>query len=145
MTAPVPANLDFPHITSVPTCSHASVSILGFIDGKGTVGMDPDKVSAVCDWPRPGNRKQLQRFLGFANFYRHFIKNFSSIAAPLHTLIGVAEAAFMTLKKKFTSALVLTILDTKLQFIVEVDASEVGIGAVLSQRSPCNHQLHPCA
>lgn len=45
------------------------VSFLGFIAGKGTVGMDPEKVSAVCDWPVPENHKQLQWFLGFANFY----------------------------------------------------------------------------
>lgn len=82
-------------------------------------------------------------FLGFAIFYWRFIKNFSSIAAAHRTLISSqvnfqwnkAAKAFRTLKKRFTPAPVLTITDPKLQFVLEVDASEVGIGAVLSQRS----------
>lgn len=91
--------------------------------------------------------------LGLANFYRGFIKNFSSIAAPLHTLTSsqvhyqwndAAEADFKILKEKFTSALVLTIPDSKLQFVLVVDALEVGIRAVLSQRSTRDNQLHPC-
>ena len=44
--------------------------------------MDPEKVKAVVEWPIPDSRKALQRFLGFANFYRHFIRNFSQLAAP---------------------------------------------------------------
>lgn len=63
-----------------------SVSFLGFIIAKDQLQMDPEKVKAVVDWPIPPDRKQLQRFLGFANFYRKFIRNYSSVAAPLHTL-----------------------------------------------------------
>ncbi len=48
--------------------------------------MDPDKVKAVVDWPSPDSRKALQRFLGFANFYRRFIRNFSQLATPLTAL-----------------------------------------------------------
>lgn len=100
------------------------VSLTSFLD------MDPEKVSAVHDFPRPENRKQLQQFLCFANFYRHFINNFSSIAAPLHILTSsqthflwndTTEAACKTLRK-FTSALAFTIPGPKLQFIVEIDA-----------------------
>lgn len=115
--------------------------------------MDPDKVQAVRDWPTPKTRKQLQHFLSFVNFYRWLIKNFSSITAPLHTLTSSeshylwnnsAETAFCTLTDKFASAPLLTIPDPKLQFIVGVVSLEVGFGAV-SQRSPMDNCLHPCA
>ena len=49
--------------------------------------MDQEKVSAIASWLPPTNRKQLQRFFGFANFYRRFIKDFSGIARPLYDLI----------------------------------------------------------
>lgn len=60
-----------------------SVSFLGFIIVPGNIQKDPGKVSAVVDCPRPESRKQLQRFLGFANFYRRFIQNYSFTAGPL--------------------------------------------------------------
>ena len=109
-----------------------SVAFLGFIISQGRLEMDPGNVTAVTDWPAPTNRKQLQRFLGFANFYRRFIRNYSHIAAPLTALTSVkvafrwtpeAAAAFGVLKRCFTSAPVLTQPDGKLQFVVEVDAS----------------------
>ncbi len=131
-----------------------SVSFLGFIVAPGSMQMDPEKVSAVTNWSTPTDRKQLQRFLGFANFYRRFIRNYSSVAAPLYTLtspgtrfswIPQAETAFQSLKRRFSSAPILTLPDTKLQFIVEVDASDVGVGAVLSQHSPKDNKVHSCA
>ena len=67
--------------------SHAdTVSFLGFIVAPGRVQMDPAKVSAVAEWPTPDSRKKVQQFLGFANFYRRFVRGFSAIAAPLHVL-----------------------------------------------------------
>ncbi len=60
-----------------------SVSFLGYIISSEGVRMDPDKVKAVVDWPSPDSLKALQRFLGFADFYRRFIRNFSQLAAPL--------------------------------------------------------------
>ncbi len=131
-----------------------TVSFLGFIVSEGEVRMDPDKVSAVTSWPTPSCRKEVQRFLGFANFYRKFIRNFSSVAAPLHALTSPqshfdwtpqAEKAFQRLKQSFSTAPVLTLPDPSLQFVVEVDASDLGIGAVLSQRSVTDKRLHPCA
>ncbi|KAK7921945.1 hypothetical protein WMY93_008847 [Mugilogobius chulae] len=120
----------------------------------GQVEADPSKIQAVSDWPVPSNRKQLQRFLGFANFYRRFIRGFSQVAAPLTKLTSSkllfqwsaeAASAFNKLKKLFTTAPVLVQPDPTKQFIVEVDASEVGVGAVLSQRSDPDQRLHPCA
>ncbi|KAF7657494.1 hypothetical protein LDENG_00026380, partial [Lucifuga dentata] len=106
------------------------------------------------DWPAPASRKELQRFLGFANFYRCFIQNYSSLAVSLYALTSrstpflwssQANKVFQNLKERFTSAPILTQPDPTRQFIVEVDASDVGVGAVLSQRSPVDHKVHPCA
>ncbi|KAI3364364.1 hypothetical protein L3Q82_011161, partial [Scortum barcoo] len=68
----------------------SSVSFLGFIVGPGSLQMDPAKVSAVASWPTPSSRKQLQRFLGFANFYR-FIRGYSTV--PL-TALTSSKATF---------------------------------------------------
>lgn len=131
-----------------------TVSFLGLVISPGLIKMDPEKVKAVLNWPVPTDRKQLQRFLGFANFYRRFIRNYSQVAAPLHALTSSnfkfswspeAEAAFRALLCRFSSSPILQMPDTKLQFIVEVDASDVGVGAVLSQRSVDDNKVHPCA
>ena len=132
----------------------SSVQFLGFIVEKGQLKPDPAKVKAVRDWPVPSTRKQLQRFLGFANVSRRFIKNYSRIAAPLTQLTSIklpfawspaAESSFGKLKDLFSSAPVLIHPDPELQFVVEVDASDLGVGAILSQRSSQDHRLHPCA
>ena len=132
----------------------SSVSFLGYIVGEGEFKMDPEKTSAVEKWPTPTSRKETQRFLGFANFYRRFIRNFSSVASPLHALTSSktqfhwdhkAEAAFRRLKKSFSTAPILSLPDPALQFIVEVDASDLGVGAILSQRSVKDNKIHPCA
>ncbi len=131
-----------------------SVTFLGYVVSSEGMRMDPDKVKAVVDWPTPDSRKALQRFLGFANFYRRFIRNFSQLAAPLTALTSTktafrwseaAEAAFTNLKSRFVSAPILIAPDPTRQFVVEVDASEVGVGAVLSQRSSSDDKMHPCA
>uniref|UniRef100_A0A3B3HCI3 Gypsy retrotransposon integrase-like protein 1 n=1 Tax=Oryzias latipes TaxID=8090 RepID=A0A3B3HCI3_ORYLA len=129
------------------------VSFLGFIIEKGSMNMDPTKVAAIKDLPRPTSRKDLQRFLGFANFYRRFVRNYSCIANPLTSLTSSktsfrwnqeAEDAFNHLKDLFTTAPVLAHADPTRQFVVEVDASDTGVGAVLSQRTD-DGKLHPCA
>ncbi|KAK3556521.1 hypothetical protein QTP70_008291 [Hemibagrus guttatus] len=99
--------------------------------------------------------RELQRFLGFANFYRHFICNYSSVAGPLTSLLrgkpkrlawtDQARAAFQQLKDCFTTAPILRHPDPDLPFVVEVDASSSGLGAVLSQRHGEPVKLHPCA
>ncbi len=104
--------------------------------------------------PVPETRKALQRFLGFANFYWRFIRNFGQAAAPLTALTSTkvpftwsaqAQEVFDNLKSRFISAPVLSTPDSERQFIVEVDASDVGVGAVLSQRSSRDGKVHPCA
>ncbi|KAI4902921.1 hypothetical protein NFI96_007389 [Prochilodus magdalenae] len=121
------------------------VSFLGFIVSKGTLAMDPAKIRAVQDWPPPSSLKEVQRFLGFANFFRRFVRNFSAVAAPLTALTRKtpgrfrwtveAQQAFEELTRCLTTAPVLQLPDPRAPFIVEVDASDVGVGAVLSQRS----------
>lgn len=114
--------------------------------------MDQLKVEAVMEWPRPEDRKQLQRFLGFANFYRRFIQNYSTGAAPLTALTSTtycwtpdADQAFTELKQRFVLPPILTQPDPKRQFVLEVDASDTGIGAVWSQWAASDQKLHPCA
>ncbi|XP_050951562.1 uncharacterized protein LOC127154198 [Labeo rohita] len=84
----------------------------GYILSAEGVRVDPEKVKAVVDWPTPDSRKALQRFLGFANFYRRFVRNFSQLASPLTALTSprttfrwsdAAEAAFAKLKSPHSS------------------------------------------
>ncbi|KAK3541980.1 hypothetical protein QTP86_009226 [Hemibagrus guttatus] len=103
------------------------VTFLGYVISHQGVEMDTVKVQAVTEWPEPSTMRELQRFLGFANFYRRFIRNYSS------------------LKDEFTTAPILRHPDPELPFVVEVDASCSGIGAVLSQRHGEPRKLHPCA
>ncbi len=132
-----------------------SVSFLGYVISSGGVTMEDQKVQAVIDWPQPVTVKELQRFLGFANFYRRFIRNFSTVAAPMTAMLKkgrqhlkwtpAAIAAFQKLKERFTTAPILHHPDPEREFIVEVDASSTGIGAILSQRHGNPPKLYPCA
>ena len=115
--------------------------------------MDPVKTQTIRNWASPRSVKEVQRFLGFANFYRKFIRGFGTVAAPITALTkgGVpfiwtpqAEGAFRLLKERFSSAPILALPDPSLPFVVEVDASNVGVGAILSQRIS-DGKLHPCA
>ncbi len=109
-----------------------SVTFLGHIISTRGIKPDPAKLEAVAMWPVPDSRKALQRFLGFANFYRQYIRNFGQIAAPLTALTSTkvvfrwnpnAQVAFDALKSRFVSAPVLLVPDPESQFIVEVDMS----------------------
>lgn len=93
--------------------------------------MDPEKVKVVAEWLIPENRKQLQRFLHFANFYRRLIHNYSQTTLPLTQLSSVlrgfsktpeANSAFCKLKELFTCAPILCHPNPSIQFIVEVGA-----------------------
>ncbi len=117
--------------------------------------MDQGKVTAVVEWPTPQTIKELQRFLGFANVSRRFIKSFSLLTAPLTTLLrgkpkslswsSNAHEAFDSLKTAFSMAPILRHPDPHVPFVVEVDASTTGAGAVLSQLFGEPPRLQPCA
>ncbi|KAK3553025.1 hypothetical protein QTP86_031215 [Hemibagrus guttatus] len=132
-----------------------TVMFLGYVISRQGVEMDAVKVQEVTEWPSPTTVRELQRFLGFANFYRRFIRNYSSVAGPLTSLLrgkpkrltwtDQARAAFQQLKDCFTTAPILWHPDPDLPFVVEVDASSSGLGAVLSQHHGEPGKLHPCA
>jgi hypothetical protein len=133
---------------------HASeVEYLGFLVSADHISMDHGRVKTVLDWKEPANLKEMQSFLGFANFYRRFIKGFSRIALPLTELTKqsspyewtpAAQEAFDTLKQAFTSYPVLIQPDFSKPFILETDASGFALAAILSQYGPDN-RLHPVA
>ncbi|GAB7336241.1 hypothetical protein MBLNU13_g09002t2 [Cladosporium sp. NU13] len=118
------------------------VKFLGYIVSREGLKMDQKKIEAVTSWPKPGTVKEVQSFLGFANFYRQFIKDYSKIAAPLTELTkkdkefvwsAEAEEAFQELKTRFSTEPILVIFDPKKPSVVETDASDKAIGACLSQ------------
>ncbi|KAK3573596.1 hypothetical protein QTP86_030019 [Hemibagrus guttatus] len=132
-----------------------TVTFLGYVISRHGVEMDVVKVQAVTEWPAPTSVRELQRFLGFANFYRRFIRNYSLVAGLLTSLLrgkpkkltwtDQARSVFQQLKNCFTMAPILWHPDPDLPFVVEVDASSSGLGAVLSQRHGEHGKLHPCA
>jgi hypothetical protein len=116
---------------------------LGFIleAGRGT-SMDPEKVQAIRDWQAPTTVKGVRGFLGFANFYRKFIKDFAALSEPLVRLTKKdipfqweeeQDQAFQTLKEAFLSDEVLASLNPERGAVVECDSSGFAIGATLSQ------------
>ncbi|KAJ1114308.1 hypothetical protein NDU88_002547 [Pleurodeles waltl] len=116
--------------------------------------MSTRKIQAVQEWPVPTSVRDVQCFLGFSNYYRRFIFHFSHIVSPITRLLrkGVsfvwseeAEEAFCFLKQAFCSAPILQHPQPDAPFIVEADASDIAIGAVLSQRNKTTGQLHPVA
>ncbi|XP_031758562.1 uncharacterized protein LOC108647661 [Xenopus tropicalis] len=131
-----------------------NIEFLGFVISTKGIVMDSKKVSAILDWPTPKDRKAVQRFVGFANFYRKFIRNFSEVIRPITDLTKQkvkfnwspqAQRAFDKLKENFTSVPILAHPVPSQPFTLEVDASECAVGAVLSQRSVPQGLLHPVA
>src|SRR6202789_4562185 len=121
------------------------VEYLGVVISHNSVEMDPVKIAGVAEWPEPTNKKEVQSFLGFTNFYRRFICDFSHHARPLFDLTksdvkyhwsSEAQSAFDALKAQITSAPILTSPDNSAPFRIEADSSDFATGAVLSQQSP---------
>jgi hypothetical protein len=123
---------------------HAQVSYLGHLVGVGEMKPLQSKIECLVQYPIPETKKQLRSFLGLASYYRRYIPNFSDIASPLTDKTGKKESnkikwtdacdkAFITLKQKLSNYPVLQLPDFSKTFIVQVDASERGLGAVLCQ------------
>lgn len=129
------------------------IDYLGFIVEEGKICMDPTKVKGIIEWPQPLNVKQLRSFLGFANFYRRFIRSYSELAKPLNELLqkdktfewtAETEKAFVEMKERFSSDPVLMMPDPSKPFQIESDASKYASGAVLTQMDE-NGNRHPTA
>ncbi|KAG5718343.1 hypothetical protein E4T56_gene8366 [Termitomyces sp. T112] len=132
----------------------AEVEYLGVIVTPDGVRMDPAKVDVILNWPSLRNVKEVQSFLGFANFYRCFIDNYSGITKPLNQLTrkdtpwdwdSKCQSMFLLLKKAFTSAPVLHHFDPSLPIMLECDASDYAIAGILSQSNSGGKDLRPVA
>jgi hypothetical protein len=119
------------------------VDYLGLIVSGESTRVDPERIKATRSWPIPRNVKNVQEFLGFANFYRRFIEGYTNIATPLYALMhkdqewrwGEPEQkAFDAMKDALSSAPVLAQPDPLRPFFMECDASDFATGAVLSQK-----------
>ena len=127
------------------------IRLLGHVVDKDGIHVDDDKVVAIKDTPTPTTKTELRSFLGLAGYYRRFIRNFAEISAALHRetsgtgkLIWTNDMAFAfeSLKKKLTEPPVLAFPDFDSPFVVETDASNVSLGAVLAQKKS-DGKIHP--
>ena len=121
-----------------------TITFLGHVLGAGTIEPSPEKVNDIRNSQRPTNKKQVRSFLGLAGYYRKFVPNFSSISAPLSDLTKKGqpskvrwgpeqENAFQSLINQLTQSPILCLPNFEKEFILQTDASNIGIGAVLLQ------------
>ncbi|PSK33408.1 hypothetical protein B9Z65_8922 [Elsinoe australis] len=122
-----------------------SIDFLGYVVSTQGIAPDPKKIESVKDWPEPTTVKEVQALLGFFNYYRKFVKDFSKLAAPISNLTKKeisfnfdekCKQAFKELRHRLTTAPVLTLFDPDREAILETDASDYAIGACLAQRDP---------
>ena len=118
------------------------VQYLGHIISRDGIAPDPERTAKVAKWPVPTSKKEVQQFIGFANYYRRFIKDFAQHAKPLHRLTeqtspfkwtDTCQDSFSELRKRLCTTPVLAYPDFSRPFILDTDASDVAIGGVLSQ------------
>ncbi|GBG73340.1 hypothetical protein CBR_g13061 [Chara braunii] len=125
-------------------CEWAKTQVLYLghvLDGDG-IKPEDSKIAAIRDWPTPSTLTELRSFLGLANYYRKFVRNFSTIAAPLRRLLKKeaiwqwdkdCTSALKKLKRALIEYPVLKVADPSLPFVVTTGVSQYGIGAVLQQ------------
>ena len=124
------------------------VEFLGVIIGLEGIRMEKEKIKGVLEWPTPKSVKDVQKFLGLANYYRWFIEGFAMVARPLHDMVKKdkkwewmekQEEVFKKLKKRFTEEPVLAAPDINKKMRIEVDASDYATGGILSME--CENRL----
>jgi len=118
------------------------IHFLGYVISKEGISVDPTKVAAVEEWPRPTNVSEIGSFLGMVGYYRRFVKDISKIASPLTQLLhkdrkfewtGDCETSFQELKLRLVTAPILTIPEGNEGYVVYSGASRQGLGCVLMQ------------
>jgi len=124
------------------------IGFLGVIIESNGIEIEKEKVDGVLSWPEPKNMKDVRKFLGFTNYYRRFIKDFTQVARPMNILMRKnvkwqwrkkQQQAFDKLKGIFTTRPVLAALDLDKEFRIEADASNYATGKVLSMK--CSDKL----
>ena len=124
------------------------VEFLGVVIGPEGIKMEKEKVKGVLEWPTPKCVKDIQKFLGLANYYRRFIEGFATVARLLHNLVKKdkkwewmekEEKAFKELKERFTKEPVLAAPDIDKKMRMEVDTSDYAMEGVLSME--CEDRL----
>ena len=117
------------------------INFLGVVMGQGKIKMEEDKVAGVLNWPAPKTVMDVRKFLGLANYYRQFVKDFAKIAQLLNNLTRKEEkwkwgdeqqGAFEQLEQVFTNRPLLVAPDIDKEFRVEADTSNFAMGGVLS-------------
>ena len=120
-----------------------TVGFLEVIIGEDRVRMEKEKVQGVIEWPVPKDMKDVQKFLGLANYYRQFVKDFTKIAKPLYEMTRKEnkwswgekqQKVFEELKKRFTTEPVLVTLDLDKEMRMEADTLDFAIKGVLSMK-----------
>jgi len=133
----------------------SEVHYLGHVIGEGAVKPDPQKLDAVKNYPQPDSKKDVRAFLGLAGYYRRFVPHFATIAEPLTELTRAkyppkvkwsakCEEAFCKLKELLVTPPILRVAEPSKPYILQTDASEKGLGAVLSQTTQDGKE-HPIA
>ncbi|KAL5544752.1 hypothetical protein UlMin_008536 [Ulmus minor] len=131
---------DIPKTAFRTRYGHYEFLFLGHVISKNGISVDPTKIEAVSKWSAPTNVSEIRSFLGLAGYYRRFVEGFSSLAAPLTALTKKdkkfewtqkCEQNFQELKRRLTSAPILTLPSEDEEFIIYCDASKIGLGAVL--------------
>ena len=126
------------------------IGFLGHILSEGQIAMDPDKIRAISETPIPLNLRELRAFLGASGYYRKHIRGYATIAAPLYSLTtknaafiwnDSAQKAFDALRQEIANNVVLKMPNFTTEFNITTDASDVGIGAVLSQVNSNGHDM----
>ena len=118
------------------------VSFLGHVVSEDGIGTDPEKVRAIMEWPTPINLREVRSFVGLCCYYRRFVRDFAKISSPLHAMTKKGEIfrwtdacqeAFQRLKDTLVSAPILAMPSDEGMFLLDTDASNHSVGAVLSQ------------
>ncbi|EJC97350.1 DNA/RNA polymerase [Fomitiporia mediterranea MF3/22] len=126
---------------------------LGFVVNQDGLKVDPYKIKAILEWPRPLTKRDIRKILGFFNFYKKFVEDYSGTVKPLSSLLSqkrtftwgdTQEASFKAIKEAFAKVLVLVRPNYEKQFVVETDASDFAYLAILSQEQE-DKELHSIA